>query len=347
MAAEYAGGTTEEVAIFTDHDWYSVIGVPSDGLTIAVNIDNKMKEVGNVLVKDGTLIPECTSLDDKTLVSFHDMRVRRIEKRRLLIALGEFETTYFAPVVNFNDVHRTAILSVDVNCTGKLIVSSSADGSIKIWNSETGELIKRFEGDNMDVNKVRFFPSGLVVLSCGEDMSVRVLSAETGLCYRTFHGHTRGVQDIAFIGVGKDVLSGAKDGTLKIWNCASSECLHTYHPNQGAVNAIVLNSNESDICGIAAEEGASLLDIRSADIVSFTSSFYKLDLHALISRSFVVAFPSDGSVCGYEKTLKRRSALLCFSGADCDPVYDFSIFDDTYLYTCCRDKVIRKYEIVV
>lgn len=48
----------------------------------------------------------------------------------------------------------------------------------------------------------------------------------------------------------------------------------------------------SDICGIAAEEGASLLDIRSADIVSFTSSFYKLDLHALISRSFVVAFPS-------------------------------------------------------
>ena len=53
------------------------------------------------------------------------------------------------------------------------------------------------------------------------------------------------MQDIAFIGVGKDVLSGAKDGTLKIWNCASSECLHTYHPNQGAVNAIVLNSNES------------------------------------------------------------------------------------------------------
>lgn len=46
----------------------------------------------------------------------------------------------------------------------------------------------------MDVNKVRFFPSGLVVLSCGEDMSVRVLSAETGLCYRTFHGHTRGLK---------------------------------------------------------------------------------------------------------------------------------------------------------
>lgn len=52
-----------------------------------------MKEVGNVLVKDGTLIPECTSLDDKTLVSFHDMRVRRIEK------VSRYGRVHFCPKV--------------------------------------------------------------------------------------------------------------------------------------------------------------------------------------------------------------------------------------------------------
>lgn len=51
---------------------------------------------------------------------------------------------------------------------------------------------KKFDfNGNIDVNKVRFFPSGLVVLACGDDMSVRVFSVETGLCHRTFLGHIR------------------------------------------------------------------------------------------------------------------------------------------------------------
>lgn len=34
-----------------------------------------------------------------------------------------------------------------------------------------------------------------------------------------------------------------------------------------------------------------------------------------------------------------------FIGADCDPVYDFSLVPSNTLITVCRDKTIRKYDL--
>jgi len=49
----------------------------------------------------------------------------------------------------------------------------------------------------------------------------------------------------------------------------------------------------------------------------------------------------DGS-CSYIDNQQEMCVEL--TGPDCDPVYKTS-FDGTHIYTCCRDGLIRKYNL--
>ena len=96
---------------------------------------------------------------------------------------------------------------MDVSPSGGLGVSSSVDGNLWIWDTDTGETrvsgcglflgynlyVQRIlEGHVGDVDMCRFFPSGIVVLSGGSDLRLKIWSAQTGGCARTLMGHTRG-----------------------------------------------------------------------------------------------------------------------------------------------------------
>ncbi|KHJ92509.1 WD domain, G-beta repeat protein [Oesophagostomum dentatum] len=82
-------------------------------------------------------------------------------------------TTFLSPVSEIRGIHDSSIHSMDISCTGNLIVSSDASGSLVVSNVMNGSLLRDLKGHVMDVYKCRFFPSGLVVLSGGMDMSVK------------------------------------------------------------------------------------------------------------------------------------------------------------------------------
>jgi len=55
---------------------------------------------------------------------------------------------------NFYINPRSSINAVAISKDGKTIVSGSDDGSIKVWDSEKGVLLKTLEGHTGDVNSV-------------------------------------------------------------------------------------------------------------------------------------------------------------------------------------------------
>ncbi|KHJ76378.1 WD domain, G-beta repeat protein, partial [Oesophagostomum dentatum] len=152
-------------------------------------------------------------------------------------------TTFLSPVSEIRGIHDSSIHSMDISCTGNLIVSSDANGSLVVSNVMNGSLLRDLKGHVMDVYKCRFFPSGLVVLSGGMDMSVKVWSVETGHCPRTFKGHTMAVTDLAIIGVGREVLSCSRDGTIIKWLCADGSQQERWTPEAGPCNAIAMDRN--------------------------------------------------------------------------------------------------------
>jgi WD40 repeat protein len=69
---------------------------------------------------------------------------------------------------------------------GKLIVSASYDGALKVWDSETGQLLRPLKGHEWSVSGCAFSPDGKLIVSASDDRTLKVWDAETGQTLATF-----------------------------------------------------------------------------------------------------------------------------------------------------------------
>src|SRR3990170_8797570 len=98
------------------------------------------------------------------------------------------------------------------------IVSGSSDNSIKIWNAETGELIRTLLGHTNSVWSVCFSSDNKQIVSGSCDRSIKIWNAETGELIRTLLGHTATVTSVCFSSNNKQIISGGCDNSIKTWN---------------------------------------------------------------------------------------------------------------------------------
>ncbi|MEO1341709.1 MAG: hypothetical protein AAFV28_11345, partial [Cyanobacteria bacterium J06635_13] len=115
--------------------------------------------------------------------------------------------------------HKDGVNSVAIK--DNLIVSGSFDGTVRVWNLETGELKHNFT-DGVFTNGVApvygvdIDVRGNRIASGAYDGKVRVWNLETGELENTFTGHENWVMAV-FID-GDRVFSGSMDGTIRIWD---------------------------------------------------------------------------------------------------------------------------------
>ena len=107
---------------------------------------------------------------------------------------------------------------------------ASAGEEVRLWNANTGELIKTLTGHKDVVSSVAFSPDGNLIVSgdwydwdgylssgtwSGE---ILVWDAHTGEHLKTLTGHTGGVSSVAFSPDGKTLANGRTDGTILLWD---------------------------------------------------------------------------------------------------------------------------------
>ena len=140
--------------------------------------------------------------------------------------------------------HTSVVNSVVFSPDGNTIASgsghwmgyegkASAGEEVRLWNANTGELIKTLTGHEDVVSSVAFSPDGNLIVSgdwydwdghlssgtwSGE---IRVWDAHTGEHLKTLTGHTGGVSSVAFSLDGKTLASGRTDGTILLWDFSS------------------------------------------------------------------------------------------------------------------------------
>ncbi|KAF5337548.1 hypothetical protein D9758_016665 [Tetrapyrgos nigripes] len=145
--------------------------------------------------------------------------------------------------------------SIALSPNGQRVVSGSQDGTVHIWNVETGEEEQKLKGHSNQVTSVAFSPDGWQVVSGSFDGTVRIWNVETGEeewkkhsswvdshvvsgCHdRTVYiwnvktgeegqklkGHSSEVNSVAFSPDGRRAVSGSNDKTVRIWNVETGE----------------------------------------------------------------------------------------------------------------------------
>ena len=96
------------------------------------------------------------------------------------------------------------------------LASGSADGSVRIWNLDTGTA-RTLDGHTDWVFGVAFHPNGEILASTGKDRSVRLWHVETGTPLNTLKRHANWVRSVA---VSRDgiLASAGYDDIIHLWD---------------------------------------------------------------------------------------------------------------------------------
>jgi WD40 repeat protein len=115
--------------------------------------------------------------------------------------------------------HAGKVQSVDFSPNGDLIVSASDDKTIKLWDTDTGRLVKTLSGHSHFVRCVAFSSDGTLVASGSVDRTIKLWNVSTGAEVATLEGHKDTISGLAFSPDGKYLASSAVNDTeTKLWD---------------------------------------------------------------------------------------------------------------------------------
>jgi WD40 repeat protein len=109
----------------------------------------------------------------------------------------------------------------------RLMISSSADGTIRTWDLETMRTVRKFNGHEGNVYAARISPDEKLIASGGRDGTVRLWDVETGAQISQEVTQTV-VRDVAFNKDGTLLASAGHDGAIRIWNTKDATLLHRF-----------------------------------------------------------------------------------------------------------------------
>ena len=136
--------------------------------------------------------------------------------------------------------HTGTVFSVALCADGRRAVSGSEDGTLRVWNLDTGACLRVFEGHTWAVNSVALCADGRRAVSGSQDKTLRVWDLDTGACLRVLEGHSETVKSVAVYRDGRRAVSGSWDGTLRVWNLDTGACLRVLEGHSGGVNSVAV-----------------------------------------------------------------------------------------------------------
>jgi predicted Ser/Thr protein kinase len=194
---------------------------------------------------------------------------------------------------------RGSVSSAAFSADGHRVVLGSIDSTLSLWDVESGQELRRFQGHEGVVRSAAISPDARHVLSGGEDQTVRLWDTDSGEELHCFRGHGDAVFSVAFSPSGCRALSGSEDSTMRLWDLQTGRLLRLYEHQRGTVVWSVAFSPDGRRALSGAGARLRLWDVDSGR-----------ELHCFLGHGdavWTVAFSPDGSQAlsgSYDQSLR-------------------------------------------
>jgi WD40 repeat protein len=133
------------------------------------------------------------------------------------------------------------VLRIAFSPDGKIIASASGDSAIRLWDTQTGELLKTLTGHTESLLSVAYSPDGQTLASTGYDKTIRLWDAHTGEQLQTLEAHTDAIHQATFSPDGRTIASASRDQTICLWDAQTGEHRQTLTGHIEAVHTVLFS----------------------------------------------------------------------------------------------------------
>jgi WD40 repeat protein len=124
--------------------------------------------------------------------------------------------------------HTRSLDGLAIDNEGQRFVSGSADGSVRLWDVDSGAQLRLFTGHTSAVTCVALSADRRKVAAAGANGVIRVWDADRLDPAILLEGHQKGIGELAFLPAGDRLLSVSGDRSVRLWALAtrSARVLH-------------------------------------------------------------------------------------------------------------------------
>jgi WD40 repeat protein len=138
--------------------------------------------------------------------------------------------------------HSRAVSRAVFNAAGDRLLSTSHDGSAKIWDAQSGAILATLSGHEKPVVDGAFSPAGDFIATASEDGTLRLWDAK-GEPKSVMRGHEGAVRRLSFSGDGRRIVTVSDDRTARVWDAASGRELSALRGEKGGFGVAALNAS--------------------------------------------------------------------------------------------------------
>jgi len=196
----------------------------------------------------------------------------------LNININEYERYYNNLVIGTGG----PISHVRYSPNGRQFISCSWDiNTIKLWDANTGNLIRSFTGHKESITSLGFNSNGSQFLSGSSDNTIRLWDLSSGNLIKIFSGHTGSINSVAFTNDNTQFISGSLDNTIILWDISSGRIIRTFTGHTDGIKSVAISSNNRQIISGSGDKTIKLWDLTTGRLI----------------RTFIGHFENVSSVC--------------------------------------------------
>lgn len=268
---------------------------------------------------------------------------QRAESQKVLAVVGELDRSvaYFKAVMRG---HADAVLGVDFSPDRARIVTASNDGTARLWETETGNLVKELKGHTAVVRSALFSPDGRLIATASNDGTARLWEADSGRELTTLQGHTKEVRTARFNPDGTRLVTASDDGTARVWDTATGhEVVAALRAHSGVVTYAAFSGDSASVVTAGTDGTARVWNLATGNHLLLEGHENEVNMAAFSPDGELVVTASADWTARIWRVSDGRSYILRGHTGPVNGVA-FSA-DGTLIVTASDDKTARVWDV--
>lgn len=240
--------------------------------------------------------------------------------------------------------HFKSINSLVFSPDYRYLVSAGDDGFIKIWETETGNLLYSFVIANRPILSLAFHPSG-GVLYCGDKNGwLGIWDFTTGQLIKSIQGPQEGIYSLACSPDGTTICIGSGYGAVQLWNSDTIEMEAELQGSVRLVSNVAFSPDGKKLAFTIGDFALKMWDMENmVDFYTFTGHSDEIyDLAYSQTGDFLAAGGKDGKLILWD--VKNKVIIQTWDIGTIINAVQFSCGDSTIIVGTV-DKGIQIYQI--